>query len=110
MEKGLPQPATSGCQMAGIAPIRMTLRTGGRRVVGRATSGAFIRAANVVYETSEGRKVWKLKPLQLLMTLIGILFAAVIVAAVVLSGPVVEAVGRAMGLGDTALTVWNLAK
>ena len=50
--------------------------------------GAFTRAANVVYETPEGRKVWKLKPLQLLVTLIGILFAAVILAMLVLSGPV----------------------
>jgi len=72
--------------------------------------GAFTRAANVVYETPEGRKVWKLKPLQLLITLIGVLFAAVIVAMVVLSGPIVEAVGRGLGLGETALTVWNIAK
>jgi membrane protein len=72
--------------------------------------GAFTRAANVVYETPEGRKIWKLKPLQLLVTLIGILFAAVIVAMLVLSGPVVDAVGQAIGLGDTALTVWNVVK
>ncbi|WP_409328578.1 YihY/virulence factor BrkB family protein [Trujillonella humicola] len=72
--------------------------------------GAFTRAANVVYETPEGRKVWKLKPLQLLVTLIGILFAALIVAMLVLSGPVVEAVGSAIGLGDTTLTVWNVVK
>src|SRR3954468_22565453 len=72
--------------------------------------GAFTRAANVVYETPEGRKVWKLKPLQLLVTLIGVIFAAVIVASVVLSGPVVDAVGRAIGLGSTAVTVWNVAK
>ena len=72
--------------------------------------GAFTRAANVVYETPEGRKIWKLKPLQLLITLIGIFFAVVIISMVVLSGPVVEAVGSAIGLGDTALTVWNVAK
>jgi membrane protein len=72
--------------------------------------GAFTRAANVVYETPEGRKIWKLKPLQLLITLIGILFAAVIVAMLVLSGPVVDAVGQAIGLGDTVLTVWSWAK
>src|SRR4051812_44397443 len=72
--------------------------------------GAFTRAANVVYETPEGRKIWKLKPLQLLVTLIGVILAAVIVAAVVLSGPVVDAVGRAIGLGSTAVTVWNVAK
>jgi membrane protein len=72
--------------------------------------GAFTRAANVIYETPEGRKIWKLKPLQLLVTLIGVLFAVVIVSMVVLSGPVVEAVGSAIGLGDTALTVWSIAK
>src|SRR5918998_4550130 len=72
--------------------------------------GAFTRAANVVYETPEGRKVWKLKPLQLLVTLIGVLFAAVIAGAVALSGPIVDAVGSAIGLGDTALAVWNVVK
>ncbi|WP_448626657.1 YihY/virulence factor BrkB family protein [Geodermatophilus sp. URMC 64] len=72
--------------------------------------GAFTRAANVVYETPEGRKIWKLKPLQLLITLIGVLFAAVIVGMVVLSGPVVKAIGGALGMSETALTVWNVAK
>jgi len=72
--------------------------------------GAFTRAANVVYETPEGRKVWKLKPLQLLITLIGVVLAAIILAAVVLSGPVVKAIGSAIGLGSTATTVWDIAK
>jgi membrane protein len=72
--------------------------------------GAFTRAANVVYETPEGRKIWKLKPLQLLVTLIGILFAAVIVALLVLSGPVVDAIGSAIGIGETGQTIWNIAK
>ena len=72
--------------------------------------GAFTRAANVVYETPEGRKIWKLKPLQLLVTLIGILFAALTVTMLVLSGPVVEAIASAVGIGSTALTVWNVVK
>ena len=72
--------------------------------------GAFTRAANVVYETPEGRKVWKLKPLQLLVTLIGILFAALILAMLVLSGPIVDAVAQAIGVGDTGLTIWNVVK
>ena len=72
--------------------------------------GAFTRAANVVYETPEGRKIWKLKPLQLLVTLIGILFAALILAMLVLSGPVVDAVAQAIGIGDTGLTIWNVVK
>ena len=72
--------------------------------------GAFTRAANIVYETPEGRKIWKLKPLQLLITLIGILFAALILAMLVLSGPVVDAIGQAIGLGSTVLTVWSFVK
>jgi membrane protein len=72
--------------------------------------GAFTRAANVVYETPEGRKIWKLKPLQLLVTLIGVVMAAVILAAVVLSGPVVDALGSAIGVGPTATTVWDIVK
>jgi membrane protein len=72
--------------------------------------GAFTRAANVVYETPEGRKVWKLKPLQLLVTLVGILFAAVILALLVLSGPVLDAISSAIGIGETGQTVWSIAK
>lgn len=72
--------------------------------------GAFTRAANVVYETPEGRKIWKLKPLQLLITLVGVLFAALILAMLVLSGPVVEAVASAIGIGETGMTIWNIAK
>ncbi|MCU1617714.1 MAG: putative ribonuclease [Frankiales bacterium] len=72
--------------------------------------GAFTRAANVIWETPEGRPFWKLKPLQLLLTLIGVLFTALIAVAVALSGPVVNAVGRAIGLGSTAQTVWSIAK
>ncbi len=72
--------------------------------------GAFTRAANVIWETPEGRPFWKLKPLQLLLTLIGVLFTALIAGAVLLSGPIANAVGEALGLSGTALTVFRLGK
>jgi membrane protein len=72
--------------------------------------GAFTRAANVVWETPEGRPFWKLKPLQLLLTLIGVLFIAVIALSVVATGPVTDAIGNAIGVGSTATTVWDIAK
>jgi membrane protein len=100
-------------QLAGnTAPVGFGLVLGLAAAIWSASGyvGAFTRAANVVYETPEGRKVWKLKPLQLLVTLIGVLFAAVVVAMLVLSGPVVDAVGQAIGLGGTVLTVWDYAK
>jgi membrane protein len=72
--------------------------------------GAFGRAMNRIYETDEGRPVWKLRPVMLLVTLVAVVIAALVVAALALSGPVARAVGDAVGLGSTAVTVWNIAK
>jgi membrane protein len=72
--------------------------------------GAFIRASNAIYETQEGRPFWKLRPLQLGMTLILIVAMAGLAIALVLTGPVVDAVAGPIGVGDTAVVIWNVAK
>nr|WP_244975385.1 YihY/virulence factor BrkB family protein [Mycobacterium kubicae] len=72
--------------------------------------GAFGRAMNRIYEIAEGRPVWKLRPLQLLLTLAGLVLAAAVGLMLVVSGPVTEAVGNAAGLGDAAQLVWAIAK
>jgi membrane protein len=72
--------------------------------------GAFTKAANVIYETPEGRPFWKLKPLQILITLVMILLLAAVLLAVVLTGPVVSAVAAPLGIGSTGQTIWNIAK
>ncbi len=72
--------------------------------------GAFSRASNAIYERDEGRPFWKLRPLQMLVTLVLVLLAALVVIALVVSGPVAEAIGGAIGLSDTAVTVWQYAK
>ena len=87
-------------------------------VVGLATAlwsasgyvGAFMRAANVVYETPEGRPFWKLRPLQILVTLVMVLLLAAVGLALVLTGPVVDAVAKPLGIGSTAVSIWNIAK
>jgi len=61
--------------------------------------GAFDRAMNRVYEIEEGRPIWKLRPLQLLLTLVGLLMAAAVAFMLAVSGPVARAIGDAMGLG-----------
>jgi membrane protein len=71
---------------------------------------AFTDAANTIYEVDEGRPFWKRKPLQLLITLVLILMAAAVALGLVLSGPIVGALGGALGLSDTALSVWRIAK
>jgi len=72
--------------------------------------GAFGRAMNRVYEVGEGRPIWKLRPMMLLLTVALVVLAAVVLLALVLTGPVAESVGEALGLGSTILLVWNVAK
>jgi membrane protein len=72
--------------------------------------GAFMRAANVIYETPEGRPLWKLRPLQLLVTVLMVVLLAAVALALVLTGPVVGAVAGPLGIGSTAVSIWNIAK
>jgi membrane protein len=72
--------------------------------------GGFMKAANVIYEVEEGRKFWKLKPLQIFVTVVIVLLTTIIIIAVVVTGPVAEKVGDIIGAGDAAVTVFNIAK
>ena len=72
--------------------------------------GAFMRASNVIYETREGRPFWKLRPLQIAVTLAMVLIGVMLVVGLVLTGPVVDAVAGPLGIGSTAVTLWNVAK
>ncbi|MFG2110754.1 YihY/virulence factor BrkB family protein [Micromonospora chersina] len=71
---------------------------------------AFMRASNSIYDVPEGRPIWKTLPIRLGVTaVIGVmlLISAVIV---VFTGGLAEQAGNAIGLGSTAVTVWNIAK
>jgi membrane protein len=72
--------------------------------------GAFIRASNVIYETREGRPFWKLRPLQLLLTLVIVLLLAVMALGIVLTGPIVSDVADPIGVSGTAVSIWSYAK
>jgi membrane protein len=72
--------------------------------------GAFGRAMNRIYEIDEGRPVWKLRPLQLVLTLGALVLAAATAVMLAVSGPVAEAVGKAIGVGSAAVTAWNIVK
>ncbi|KQV73514.1 ribonuclease BN [Nocardioides sp. Root122] len=73
-------------------------------------TGAFGRGMNRIYEVDEGRPIWKLRPMMLLVTLITVVLAAAVLVGLVITGPAAEAVGNAIGLGSTVVTVWNIAK
>jgi len=72
--------------------------------------GAFSRASNSIYEIEEGRPIWKLKPIQIGITLVLLVLVVVIAALVTISGPIAQQIGNLVGLGDTAVTVYNIAK
>jgi membrane protein len=72
--------------------------------------GAFMRASNAIYEVEEGRPFWKLRPLQVAVTVALVALLALVALAVVLTGSISRAVAGTLGLGDTAVSVFNLAK
>lgn len=72
--------------------------------------GAFTRASNAIYGVEEGRPFYLLRPLQLGLTAIALVLLAVVAAGLVVSGPVTDAVGDVLALGDTPRTAWTIAK
>jgi membrane protein len=99
-------------ELAGSPAAGLTL------VIGLATAlwsasgyvGAFGRAMNRIYEMDEGRRFMKLRGTMLAVTLLAVVIVALLAGMLVLSGPVAEAVGGAIGLSGAFLTVWNIAK
>ena len=72
--------------------------------------GAFTRASNVIYEVEEGRSFIKLRPLQMFVTLVIVVLLALVVVGLVLTGPVAQKVGSSIGVGSSAVTIWDIAK
>ncbi|WP_233558944.1 YihY/virulence factor BrkB family protein [Micromonospora radicis] len=71
---------------------------------------AFMRASNTIYDVPEGRPIWKTLPTRVGVTaVIGVLLLASAVI-VVFTGRFAEHVGSALGVGSTAVTVWDIAK
>jgi membrane protein len=72
--------------------------------------GAFMDAANAVWDAPEGRPIWKRVPLRLAITCVMLLLLSASALAVVLTGPLARSIGDVIGLGNTFVTVWNIAK
>jgi membrane protein len=87
-------------------------------VVGLATAlwsasgyvAAFMRAANAIYDVEEGRPIWKTLPTRVGTTLVLLVMLAAVAIGVVLTGGLARQVGNLIGVGGTAVDVWNIAK
>ncbi|MDQ3979756.1 MAG: YihY/virulence factor BrkB family protein [Actinomycetota bacterium] len=71
---------------------------------------AFMRASNAIYEIEEGRPIWKKGPVRLGVTLVLVVLLAISALAVVLTGELADQVGRLLGIGTSAVTVWDIVK
>src|SRR5881227_1859740 len=72
--------------------------------------GAFIRASNRIWDVEEGRPIWRILPLRLVVTLVMVILLALSAVAVVVTGPLADKVGKLIGIGGVAVTVWDIAK
>lgn len=100
-------------QMQGNAGIGSVMAIVGLVLAVWSASGyvaAFIRTANAVYDVPEGRPVWKVLPVRVGVTVVLMVLAVVSAVIVVFTGGLAEQIGSALGVGDTALTVWSIAK
>jgi membrane protein len=108
--KTLQQPIKDITASSGKAGLALIIGLAGALWTASGYVGAFMRASNSIYEIEEGRPFYKLRPLQILVTLILELMLAIVVLGLIVSGPLATAIGNAVGLGDTALTIFNIAK
>lgn len=94
----------------GTAGVMLVVGLAGALWAASGYIGAFGRAANAIYETREGRPAWKLRPLQMLITLVMVLLMALVTVGIVFTGPLVDSAASAIGAGDAAVTAWNYGK
>src|SRR4051812_12279358 len=71
---------------------------------------AFMRASNAIYDIEEGRPIWKTAPTRFLTTLVLLLMLAAVAIAVTFTGPLAKQAGNVIGVGSSALKVWDIAK
>jgi membrane protein len=71
---------------------------------------SFMQASNAIYDIPEGRPIWKTLPVRFGVTVVLVVLLAVTALAVVLTGSLAKQVGDVIGLGSTAVTVWDIAK
>lgn len=98
----------TGATGAGVAALVIGVASGLWTASGYV--GAFSRAMNRIYDVSEGRAFVKHKATMLAVTLFVVVTVVLIFMMILLSGGIAQTLGEAIGLGETTVTVWNIAK
>ncbi|MFB9411596.1 YihY/virulence factor BrkB family protein [Dactylosporangium matsuzakiense] len=72
--------------------------------------GAFMRAANAIYDVPEGRPIWKVLPIRLGITVAVGTLIAVSALSIVFTGKFAEQAGGWVGLSKQSVEVFDIAK
>jgi membrane protein len=72
--------------------------------------GGFMDASNAIYATDETRPIYKKLPLRYFVTLVCLLLLTVSAFAVVATGDIARRLGDVVGVGETAVDAWDIAK
>ncbi|GAA4245884.1 YihY/virulence factor BrkB family protein [Dactylosporangium darangshiense] len=72
--------------------------------------GAFMRAANAIYDVPEGRPIWKVLPIRLGITIAVGTLIAVAALSIVFTGRFAEQAGGWIGLSKEAVQVFDIVK
>jgi membrane protein len=71
---------------------------------------SFMQASNAVYDVREGRSIWMRLPIRLAVAVVMLVLLATSAIAVVVTGGLAGQVGKLLGIGGTAVTIWDIAK
>jgi membrane protein len=98
------QSAHAASGIIGIAGIVLALWSASNYVA------AFMRASNAIYDVPEGRPVWKTAPIRVGVTAVMVILLVAAAVIVIVTGGLAQKVGSVLGLGSTAVTIWDIAK
>jgi len=70
----------------------------------------FMRASNSIYDIEEGRPIWMTLPVRVGVTVVLLALLVLSAFAVVVTGGLATQVGKLLGIGSSAVTIWDIAK
>jgi membrane protein len=104
------RPILTGLASSDAAGLTLAIGLAGALWSASGYVGGFSRAMNRIYEVQEGRPFWRMRPMQVLVTVASVVLSAGALLILIVSGPVAAAVGSAVGLGDDLVVSWGYAK
>ncbi|WP_102192064.1 YihY/virulence factor BrkB family protein [Microbacterium aurantiacum] len=96
--------SSSVAPVALAAGLAITVWAGARYVA------AYGRGMNRIYGVEEGRPLWRLKLTQVWVFSVVMVAVAAATVLFAVSGPLAEAIGESLGLGESALTLWSVLR